>query len=128
MTHSGGAAMASKHKSGSAFSGAGLRDGVAELVEEVRELYREDGVPWVVGYSGGKDSTAVLQLIWMALNSLEPHDRHKKVHVISTDTLVENPVVAGWVSQSLSEMGAAAETQLLPIEPHRLTPDIANTF
>jgi DNA sulfur modification protein DndC len=87
-----------------------------------------DQVPWVLGYSGGKDSTAILQLVWQALTELDVAQRTKSVHVISTDTLVENPVVAGWVTRSLEVMGVAASKQGLPIVPHRLTPEIADTF
>ena len=76
----------------------------------------------MVGYSGGKDSTAVLQLIWMALAGLPAEQRTKPVHVISTDTLVENPVVAAWVTHSLEVLADAAAQQGLPITPHRLTP------
>ncbi|RRR79980.1 DNA phosphorothioation system sulfurtransferase DndC [Streptomyces sp. RP5T] len=101
---------------------------VTELTEEIRELYTADQVPWVIGYSGGKDSTAVLQLVWMALADLPAEQRTKAVHVISTDTLVENPVVAAWVSASLGTMQDAAQAQSLPIEPHRLTPEIKDTF
>ena len=32
------------------------------LMETVRNLYLADDIPWVIGYSGGKDSTATLQL------------------------------------------------------------------
>ena len=74
----------------------------------MQQLYLADQVPWVVGYSGGKDSTAILQLVWMALAGLPAEQRHKPVHVISTDTLVENPVVAAWVTHSLEVMAAAA--------------------
>jgi DNA sulfur modification protein DndC len=112
----------------SAFAEVGLRDSVRSLVEEVQSLYRADQIPWVVGYSGGKDSTAVLQLVWSALKELPTHERHKPVHVISTDTLVENPVVARWVSTSLERMADSARDQSLPIEPHRLTPDVESTF
>ncbi len=69
---------------------------VREHLAEITDLYREDAIPWVVGYSGGTDSTAVLQLVWTALRELEPLERTKPVHVISTDTLVENPMVAAW--------------------------------
>ncbi|EST26971.1 DNA phosphorothioation system sulfurtransferase DndC [Streptomyces roseochromogenus] len=110
------------------FQGRSLSDVVSELTEEVRELYTADEVPWVVGYSGGKDSTAVLQLVWLALKGLPAEQRTKPVYVISTDTLVENPVVALWVSQSLDTMKKAAEEQGLPIEPHRLTPKVEDTF
>ncbi|MFF0521135.1 DNA phosphorothioation system sulfurtransferase DndC [Actinomadura nitritigenes] len=106
----------------------GLATVVSELTEEIRDLYIADAVPWVVGYSGGKDSTAVLQLVWHALQGLPVEQRTKPVHVISTDTLVENPIVASWVTQSLATMGEAAEKQQLPITPHRLTPDVKDTF
>ena len=112
---------------GSAFTGGMSRE-LAELREEVRELYLEDAVPWVIGYSGGKDSTAILQLVWRALEELPPEQRTKPVHIISTDTLVENPVVAAWVGGSLKRIGEAAEAQGLPIVPHRLTPAIEDTF
>ncbi|MFD3926505.1 DNA phosphorothioation system sulfurtransferase DndC [Streptomyces sp. NPDC058614] len=110
------------------FDGRSLSEVTAELTAEVRELYTADEVPWVIGYSGGKDSTAVLQLVWAALKDLPAEQRTKPVHVISTDTLVENPVVAAWVSTSLKTMAKAAEEQSLPIEPHRLTPEIKDTF
>lgn len=112
----------------SAFAEHGLRATIDALVTEVIELYRADTIPWVVGYSGGKDSTATLMLVWLALQRLDPADRHKTVHVISTDTLVENPVVAAWVDGSLDHMRRATAEQGLPIEPHKLTPAIQDTF
>jgi DNA sulfur modification protein DndC len=112
----------------SVFKQHGLRKTVDNLLEDIRELYLSDQVPWVVGYSGGKDSTAALQLIWMALSSLNAQRLHKTVHVISTDTLVENPLVAAWVEKSLVTMGKSAEAAALPFSPHRLTPDVSETF
>ena len=106
----------------------GLRASVDALVEQVRTLYRADSIPWVVGYSGGKDSTATLQLVWMALSGVCPGERHKPVYVITNDTLVENPVVASWVNRSLDTMAQAAAEHELPIEPHRLTPEVHDTF
>jgi DNA sulfur modification protein DndC len=115
-------------KTAAPFQDRSLAEVVEELTEEIRELYVADEVPWVVGYSGGKDSTAVLQLVWLALRDLPAEQRTKPVHVISTDTLVENPVVAAWVGQSLDTMRTAAQEQQLPIESHKLTPEIKDTF
>jgi DNA sulfur modification protein DndC len=112
----------------SAFKPLGLPKTVAALTEEIRDLYLADQVPWIIGYSGGKDSTATLQLIWMALAELPPEQRSKSVHVISTDTLVENPVVASWVQKSLHIMGQKAIEQQVPIKPHRLTPSVEDSF
>jgi DNA sulfur modification protein DndC len=114
--------------SASAFADTSLREEVKDLLSEIQELYREDNAPWIVGYSGGKDSTAVLQLIWLAIRELPPEQRTKDVHVISTDTLVENPVVAAWVTHSLLQMERSASEAGLPVRPNRLTPEVADTF
>ena len=106
----------------------GMRAAVDALLDETARLYLEDDVPWVVGYSGGKDSTAVLQLVWLAISRIPAEQRRKTVHVITTDTLVENPIVAAWVSRSLDVLGETAEAQGLPIEPHRLTPAVEDSF
>ena len=99
-----------------------------QIVAEIRELYLADSIPWIVGYSGGKDSTASLQLLWMALAALSPDQRSKPVHVISTDTLVENPMIAAWVETSLLRIGISAKQQGLPITAHRLLPSMENRF
>lgn len=99
-----------------------------DLCTEVGALYESDSIPWVIGYSGGKDSTAVLQLVWLALLKLPRGKLVKPVHVINTDTLVENPIVALWVSKSLENMRSAASEQGLPLSIHQLTPKIQNTF
>ena len=112
----------------SAFAALGLKGTLDELKAEIRELYLADDVPWIIGYSGGKDSTAVLQLTWHALAELPVEQRSKTVHVISTDTLVENPIVASWVTHSLDVMGKSAREQKIAIVPHRLTPVTEDSF
>lgn len=99
-----------------------------QILEEIQVIYCSDPIPWIVGYSGGKDSTACLQLIWTAIARLPPEQRTKPIHVISTDTLVENPVIAAWVETSLLRIGTAAKQQGLEIHPHRLTPAMENRF
>ena len=79
----------------SVFRGLGLAKTVEAVCDEIRELYLADAIPWVVGYSGGKDSSAALQLVWLAIRELPAAERTKPIHVISTDTLVEQPLVAG---------------------------------
>ena len=104
------------------------REDVNKLMQTVRDLYQVDDIPWVIGYSGGKDSTATLQLVWLAIQGLPAEDRKKTIHIINTDTLVESPVVAQWAIQSLKKMEDAATEQGLPFVPHRLTPEYDNTF
>ena len=95
----------------SAFSEHGLRTTIDSLSGEIQELYLADDIPWIVGYSGGKDSSTVLSLVWNAVQALPESQRKKEVHVISTDTLVENPIVAAWVNDSLKAMSKQADAQ-----------------
>lgn len=87
---------------------------VREIVEQVKELYLIDKLPWICGYSGGKDSTAIVQLVWSALSELPQKDLKKAVHIISTDTLVESPVVSVWATESLNKMKKMARERKLP--------------
>lgn len=101
---------------------------IRDVIDIIKELYLEDMIPWICGYSGGKDSTAVVQLVWYALQEIPKEKLQKVVHVINTDTLVESPVVSLWASESLHKMELAAQRDGLPIIPHRLTPTISNSF
>ena len=105
-----------------------LIEDIQALTTEIQELYCLDQIPWVIGYSGGKDSTATLQLVWNAIAELPPERRTKKIYVITTDTLVENPIIAAWVRNSLEQMKLESQTQGLPFEPHLLRPDFKETF
>jgi DNA sulfur modification protein DndC len=111
------------------FEELGFSATIAEVCNEIRGLYLADDTPWVIGYSGGKDSTAVTQLVWLALSELSGADRNKKpVYVITTDTLVENPIVAGWVRSSLNALRTSAAEKQLPYHPELLEPPTADSF
>lgn len=68
------------------------KEDIRSVIETIKELYLEDMIPWICGYSGGKDSTAVVQLVWYALQELPQEKLKKTVHVISTDTLFFQPM------------------------------------
>ncbi|AFZ45148.1 sulfurtransferase DndC [Halothece sp. PCC 7418] len=107
---------------------AELVEDVEILTQEIQQLYLLDEIPWVIGYSGGKDSSTVLQLIWNAIAALPVEKRHKTIHIITTDTLVENPIVSTWVRKSLEKLDETAKIKDLPIQPHLLHPSIQQTF
>jgi DNA sulfur modification protein DndC len=88
-------------------------DGVplAALLQEIRDVYLACNRDWIVAYSGGKDSTATLQLIWYALTALHPSQRKHRVFVISNDTLVEDPALAVRVHLSCQRINAAAQAE-----------------
>ena len=104
------------------------RETIDGLIVTIQNLYLADDIPWMIGYSGGKDSTAAVQLVWMAIEKLPEEDRKKPIHIMNTDTLVESPVVSKWVEKSLESMGKIADEKNLPFIPERLIPDYNNTF
>jgi len=105
-----------------------FQDRVEVIITQIQSLYMSDDIPWVIGYSGGKDSTAIVQLTWMALQQLEAEKRKKPVHVITTDTQVENPIVSGWVNSSLKNIDQSAKDQQLPFTPHLIKPNVNESF
>jgi DNA sulfur modification protein DndC len=111
-----------------AFNELGFNRTIQLLHEEIRSLYTANDVPWIIGYSGGKDSTATLQLVWAAIADLPLEQRRKIIYVISTDTLVENPVVAVWIAKSIDIMQSAADKQGVPFKPKLLRPRLEESF
>lgn len=101
---------------------------IKEFYKEVCDIYLGDNRPWVLGYSGGKDSTATLQLVWMALKTLPKKKLTKPVYVISSDTFVETPVIVDHIDSNLDAMNEAAKKQGLPIEAHKVVPETKDTF
>lgn len=90
-------------------------------VSSLEPLYLADDRPWVIAYSGGKDSTAVLQLAFEMLLKLGPK-AHKPVFVLSSDTQVEAPNVAAYIAASLEKIQKAAETLNLPLTTRLVGP------
>ena len=99
-----------------------------EVHEEIRAVYLNDARPWVLGFSGGKDSTCMVQLVWGALSSLPAEKLDKKIYVIASDTLVESPQIVDRITASLDKMEKAAGKSSLPLSTNLLRPPVANTF
>ena len=85
------------------------------LIKTIQNLYLSDDIPWMIGYSGGKDSTAALQLVWIAIEGLPERQRVKPIHIMNTDTLVESPVVSKWVEKSLDSMRKDAKEKNIDV-------------
>ncbi len=98
------------------------------LTAEIQKLYCQDEIPWIIGVSWGKDSSCVLQLVWNAIAALPQEKRTKTIYIISTDTLVENPIVAAWVRNSIEKLNKTAKIKEMPFEAHLLHPEIKNSF
>lgn len=101
---------------------------IDEIHEQIRQVYLSHDYPWVIGYSGGKDSTTTLQLCWYALSELPPEQRTKPVYVISTDTKVETPIIVDRIEESILLINKAAQQQKMNLTAHKLSPIINDSF
>lgn len=101
---------------------------VEDTKEHIKIAYKNDNRPWVVGYSGGKDSTVVVQLVFEALSELPTEELHKKVYIISSDTLVETPLIINSINTTLRRIQDEALKRDLPIETHKVKPVIQQSF
>lgn len=98
------------------------------IYDEIRRVYLGDNRPWILGFSGGKDSTCMVQIIWNALSKLPIEKLHKKIFIISSDTLVESPKVVAQITDMLDMMEKASQKSSLPISTNLVRPVIEDTF
>lgn len=105
-------------------AGVYLRD----LVQEIQDIYLADDRPWIVGFSGGKDSTAVVSLIYCALSRLPKGKCNKSVFIVSSDTLVETPVVIDLIQSVLLDLNVNAGNDKLPITALPVYPKSDQSF
>ena len=99
-----------------------------DIHQDIQNVYLSDARPWVVGYSGGKDSTTALQLIWYALEELPPEKRQKPVYVITSDTLVETPVIVDYITSTLEKIERTAKKTGMPFQTDMVRPRTDETF
>lgn len=114
-----------------AYSGSKLSTNsylVKDILEDLRAAYLGDDRPWIVGFSGGKDSTILVQFVYMMLLSLQPEERRKKVFVLTSDTKVEIPSIAERIERELTLLRVAAERDQLPIEAYTVYPELSDSF
>lgn len=100
------------------------------IISELKDQYLiEDNLrPWIIGFSGGKDSTALLQLVWLAILQVPINERQREVYVVCNDTLVENPVIQTYVSEVLSKIKEASASMSMPIRVDTTIPRLEDTF
>ena len=99
-----------------------------DIHREIQEVYLDNARPWVIGYSGGKDSTTALQLVWYALKELPPENRKFPVYVISSDTLVETPVIVSYITNTLDRLEKVAQKENMPFQTDIVRPKTTETF
>ena len=99
-----------------------------EIKREMELVYLHDQRPWMIGYSGGKDSTLLCQLVFEMLESLPEDKRSKPVYIVTSDTMVENPIVKAYMHQMNKAINEASVRKKLNVQAHIIYPEIRQTF
>ena len=100
------------------------------IIDEILDQYAyadESTRPWIIGFSGGKDSTVLLMLVWIALEKLKelpgPFQLRRPIYVVCNDTMVENPVVGQYMHKSSEEINKNSQTEQLNIQSCMIYPE-----
>ena len=101
-----------------------------DIIKEIMIVYKHDNRPWLIGYSGGKDSTLLVSLVYEAMQRLKTTGSimHKKIYIITSDTMVENPIVKNYMHASSNSINTASERDGLKIEANIIYPEPEQTF
>lgn len=99
-----------------------------DIVTKLKDLYLDDHRPWLVGFSGGKDSTMVASLLFYVIKSIPDEHRKKPVTIISTDTRVEIPAIVEMINNTIKRMRNFSRKANLNIEVVLLKPPPEQSF
>jgi DNA sulfur modification protein DndC len=101
-------------------------DGVRRDIAD--EYAAPHAIPWIIGFSGGKDSTLVTHLVIEHLLSLPRSERRRPIHIVANDTLVESPLVIAHIRAIQEEIRNAVAAFDLPVVVATTAPDLDHTF
>jgi DNA sulfur modification protein DndC len=104
---------------------------IAYIENEIIDQFLNDDHPtrpWIIGFSGGKDSTLLLQIVWNALKKIKDVTFTRDIYVVCNDTLVENPKISSFIDKTLMTIEKAAVEQDMPIRVNRTYPKLEDTF
>lgn len=96
------------------------------IIQEMSMVYKHDQRPWMIGYSGGKDSTLLCCLVMEMLQRLPKVQRKKTVYIVSSDTMVENPIVRNYMHKMSQLINATGEE--LNVKAEIIYPKTEDTF
>lgn len=99
-----------------------------EIYRQIQLVYKNDQRPWIIGYSGGKDSTLTVMLVFTAISKLPKDERTKKIHIVSSNTMVENPLILNYLNKNMDLMNEYSKSSYLNITAKLLTPQLQETF
>ena len=95
-------------------------------VDRITTEYGKSSESWYLGFSGGKDSTALLKLTFRALEQAKKPK--KPITVVYCDTGVEIPIVRSLVLRTLNGICREARELKLPITTKVVSPQLQDRY
>ncbi|WP_066412813.1 hypothetical protein [Sutcliffiella cohnii] len=105
-----------------------MNDIFESIKKHMKQVYLHEEKLLAMAWSGGKDSTLMLLLLWEMLSELPEELRTKKVHLISSDTRVETPDMTDYQYRAIESIREAAINQKIPIEATLISPSLKQSF
>lgn len=95
-------------------------------IKTIEMLYLRNQLPWALGFSGGKDSTAMLKLVYNALMNIKKPK--KEIYLVYCNSGVEIPLIENYVKNTLKNLTNELRDSKLPIKVKIVEPKIENRF
>lgn len=99
-----------------------------DIIEEMTYVYKHDNRPWLIGYSGGKDSSLLVSLVVETVLRLPKNERKKNIFIVTSDTGVENPVVKRYMHSSSQKINDFSSRFSANIKADIIYPDVAQSY
>lgn len=102
---------------------------ISKVLKNLKKQFLVDNRPWVLTFSGGKDSTLVLHLTMLMLLELKKEGHNsKKVYVMSSDTGVEMPIVEIYHFSKMKQLENFVKKEDLNVEVKIVEPKVEDSF
>ncbi len=99
-----------------------------DIIEEMTYVYKYDNRPWLIGYSGGKDSSLLVSLVVEVVMRLPEYERNKKIFIVTSDTGVENPIVKNYMHTSSEKINEFSRKINANIQADIIYPDVSQSY
>ena len=99
-----------------------------DIIEEMTYVYKHDNRPWLIGYSGGKDSTLLVSLVIETVMRLPEKERTKHIFIVTSDTGVENPIVKKYMHSSSNKINEFSKKIHANIQADIIYPEVVQSY
>ncbi len=99
-----------------------------DIIEEMTYVYKHDNRPWLIGYSGGKDSTLLVSLVIETVMRLPAKERTKHIFIVTSDTGVENPIVKKYMHSSSNKINEFSKKINANIQADIIYPEVVQSY